>query len=212
MNTNNEEQQLLNSIKKFSDKLQKIEELHKKVLTYAKQFLCESDRASILLTAAMIDYRLKELLGKYFVPPNGNDDILSEKGANPLSTFSSRHKIAYRSGLISSELEKSISDIREIRNYCAHEIEQIDFEDRSKPINQSIRGKIANIVGRFEGMREIFEQLEIKERKQFLLASSWIIMKLDQLIFEITPCIEATTENIFKSELMSKWGKKLESP
>jgi hypothetical protein len=209
MNTNNEEQQLLNSIKKFSDKLQKIEELHKKVLTYAKQFLCESDRASILLTAAMIDHRLKELLSKYLVLPKGNDDILSEKGANPLNTFSSRHKIAYRLGLISPELDKSISDIRDIRNHCAHKIELIDFEDQSKPINRSINDKINNIVGQFEGMRDIVAQRGTKQREKFLLAATWIITKLDYIILDITPCIKARTENIFKNKLMSKWKKSL---
>jgi len=210
MSTNNDDQEVINLINNFSDKLQKSEELNKKVLYYVKQFTSESDRACILLTASMIDHRLKELLKKYFIPPRGNDDILSEKGANPLGTFSSRHKIAYRLGLISSKLDKSISEIRDIRNYCAHEIELIDFEDRSNPINQSINDKIKNLVGQFDGMREIVKQRGTKQREQFLFAATWIITKLDYIILNVSPCNKATTENIFKSELMSKWKEKME--
>lgn len=213
MDTNNEEQQLFKLLQKAINKISNKEDIDKKIFSYVEQFLSESDRACILLTASMIDYRLKKILDRFFIPPHSkNDDILSEKGMNPLGTFSARHKIAYRLGLISSKLEKSISDIRDIRNLCAHEIEIIMFDDQSHNINKSLNDKIGNIVLQFEGMRDIFKKHRIKKREQFLLVATWIIAKLDYIILDISTCNEAKTESIFGDKIISKWGNQLEHP
>ena len=91
-------------------------------LRFLREFVRESDRAAVVLDAAMLDSQLLSILSKHLLPSaTDHDDLL--RGGGPLSNFSSRITMARRLGLIDSELAHALSLIRRIRNDFAHRIE-----------------------------------------------------------------------------------------
>ncbi len=74
----------------------------KKVDSFRKSLTSESDRGCALFAAAYLDVSLSDLL---YVSLVGNKNIEKDlfEGTAPLSTFSSRIKLAYYLGLISQE-------------------------------------------------------------------------------------------------------------
>ncbi len=88
---------------------------------FIDEFKNESDRAAVILGAAKLDFLLYQLLYKVLAPNAGSRDELLD-GDAPLSTFRSRISIAYRLGLISSDLVRALNLIRKIRNDFAHEL------------------------------------------------------------------------------------------
>lgn len=81
----------------------------------------ESDRASIILMASMLDEALTFRLSKAlpFLPSETEyEEIFRLEG--PLGTFSSRMEIACLFGFIEDETYQQLNIIREMRNACAH--------------------------------------------------------------------------------------------
>src|SRR5438128_2585584 len=87
---------------------------------FAEDFKSESDRAAVILGAAKLDMMLFQILQARLVScATGKDELL--EGDNPLSTFSARINVAFRLGLITSELARALHLVRRIRNSFAHE-------------------------------------------------------------------------------------------
>jgi hypothetical protein len=87
----------------------------------------ESDRGCALFAAAYIDKALSDLLCRSLVESNKIDDELL-KGNAPLASFSSRIKMAFYLGKISSSCRRDLDLIRKIRNDFAHNAADISFE------------------------------------------------------------------------------------
>jgi hypothetical protein len=95
------------------------------------EFKKESDRAAVILTAAMLDEALKDLLEAFLVPCPSSEDKLFDGASAPMSSFSSRIECAYRLGLISRDFSRCIHIVRRIRNAFAHDVAGCTFAAHS---------------------------------------------------------------------------------
>src|SRR4051812_37773609 len=80
-----------------------------------------TERAAVLVMAAMIDRLLAQALSAFFLPHISKADELLE-GDSPLSTFSARIMAAHRLGLVDAEVTRCLHIFRRIRNDFAHEV------------------------------------------------------------------------------------------
>lgn len=105
--------------------------------------LAGSDRSCAVLAAAVLDDRLARLLEANLVPAGrkGEDKLLGRGGA--IESFSSRIELAYRMGLLSENVRKSLDWIREIRNEAAHRTE-FSFEA------DGVRSRVENVIAALE--------------------------------------------------------------
>lgn len=140
-----------------------------------QEFKKESDRAAVIMVAALIDEALTALLKNYFVSITSADDGLFENPTSPLSTFSAKIDICYRMGLISVKLSQDIHLIRKIRNSFAHDIYGCNFE------SWSVKTKIDMLRKNLSGL----EQDEEGSRDKFLYCSGWILWCLNSLANEV---------------------------
>lgn len=89
----------------------------------------ESDRGCVLLGAAILEQRLAELFCFTFktndISRKIADSIFDSNG--PLSTFSSKIKLAYALGYIDRLAYEDLEKIRKIRNEFAHTAKAVDF-------------------------------------------------------------------------------------
>lgn len=100
-----------------------------------------------------MDVCLSDLLCISLVENKNTDKDLFE-GTAPLSTFSSRIKLAYYLGLISRNCRRDLDIVRGIRNDFAHKPEIISFEtqsirDRCKNLSFSYQEKDADLRSHF---------------------------------------------------------------
>ena len=65
------------------------------------EFAKESDRAAVILVAAIIDDLLRSCLASRFVATTSNEDALFDGANSALGNFSSRIEMSYRLGLVS---------------------------------------------------------------------------------------------------------------
>ena len=96
---------------------------------FDSEFRKESDRASVIIAAAMFDDALNGLLKNHLVSNASSTDDLFDGANAPLSTFSSKISMAHRLGLISSKFCRDLHLIRKIRNEFAHNVHGCSFED-----------------------------------------------------------------------------------
>jgi hypothetical protein len=89
------------------------------------------DRTCALVLAANLDNRLRELLIAHFLPVDGNKEEEIYEGTGALSTFSSRITVANLCGLLSEAEHHDLNLIRKIRNYFAHEEENLSFASQT---------------------------------------------------------------------------------
>ncbi|WP_342151303.1 DUF4145 domain-containing protein [Methylorubrum sp. SB2] len=81
-----------------------------------------SDRAVVLLGAAMVDEVLKRTLRQFFADVSSTEELLEGGPSAPLGSFSARIKIAEALGLIAPAEAKIMDSIRTIRNDYAHRL------------------------------------------------------------------------------------------
>ena len=89
----------------------------------------ESDRGCVLLGAAILEERIEEVFCLAF-DRNGISKKLQKSlfGSNgPLSTFSSKIKLAYSFGFVPKHVYEDLDAIRRIRNDFAHTSQEVDF-------------------------------------------------------------------------------------
>lgn len=87
---------------------------------FLKEFEGETDRASVILGAARLDYLLYRLLeGFLLTNPASQDPLFDSNG--PLAAFGSKIDLCFRLGLIDSQFTRTLHQIRKIRNSFAHE-------------------------------------------------------------------------------------------
>lgn len=124
-----------------------------KWLDYLNADLAGSHRSCAVLAGAMLDDRLRELVGLYLLPQTKREEdrLLGRGGV--VETFSSRIELAARLNLITEPMAKALDWIREIRNNAAH---KADF---SFSINRT-RDQVANTIGTLKLRERAFVLLE----------------------------------------------------
>lgn len=100
------------------------------VLAFRRELTPESDRGCALFAAAYLDRALSDLLYVFLVAGKKIEEDLF-KGNTPLSSFSSRIKMAFYLGLISNDVRRDLDLIRAIRNDFAHHPVPMSFSTQS---------------------------------------------------------------------------------
>lgn len=91
----------------------------------------ESDRGCVIVSAAMLDDILSQLLKRRLAPSLEKKDELLDDGSAAFSTFSARINLAYRVGLIRSNVRATLHLLRRIRNDFAHISDPTTFDSSS---------------------------------------------------------------------------------
>lgn len=101
-----------------------------KIILFSMGLKEESDRGSVLMSAAFLDEYLSSLLKANFIDDEKTFTDLCN-GTGGLATFSAKIELCYLLGLISLETRRDLNIIRRIRNEFAHSMETISFETES---------------------------------------------------------------------------------
>jgi hypothetical protein len=88
--------------------------------SFMGEFVGESDRAAVILGAAMVERLLGQILEKHLLPSTGTTDELLE-GDSPLATFSAKIKACHRLGILDDRFISLLNTFRRLRNNFAHE-------------------------------------------------------------------------------------------
>jgi len=91
----------------------------------------ESDRGCVIVSAAMLDDILSQLLKRRLAPSLEKKDELLDNGASAFSTFSARIDLAYRVGLLRASARATFHLLRKIRNDFAHISDPKTFDSSS---------------------------------------------------------------------------------
>jgi hypothetical protein len=100
----------------------------------------ESDRGCVLVVSSLVERALENQISRRLLPKLGReDDLIGRSGNNPISGFSAKINLAYRLGIVTKDERSVYHQLRELRNVCAHHIDQQDFsaqhfKDRTKNI------------------------------------------------------------------------------
>ena len=100
-------------------------------IEYMEQLGKESERGSVIVSAALMDEALEELIKSKMVPSPEKDDELFVGAYAPLDSFSAKIDFAYRLGIIASSTRSSLHLLRKLRNDFAHSALQMSFETNS---------------------------------------------------------------------------------
>lgn len=97
---------------------------------FLKEFIEGTDRSAALLGCALVDAALFRALATKMVFHNGEDDVerLFFNSDAPLSSLSSRTRVAVALGIFMPEIGKVIDTVRHIRNAFAHSVKPIPFD------------------------------------------------------------------------------------
>lgn len=95
---------------------------------FFNEFYKESDRATAILAAALLDEKLRQLLEAFFVEDKKQVDKLLEDQA-PLGSFGARINASYCLGLLSHDAHAMLILIKGIRNAFAHQLHGLSFDD-----------------------------------------------------------------------------------
>jgi DNA-binding MltR family transcriptional regulator len=127
------------------------------------ELIDESDRGCVLVGAAILEQRLEDIFRQQFainqIPSKIQSDLFNSNG--PLSTFSSKIKLAYSFGLIDKSVFQDLETIRKVRNEFAHTSEQVDFTNHSMSKNI----EALHCVKQFDGKFQRFNLKESAKRK-----------------------------------------------
>jgi DNA-binding MltR family transcriptional regulator len=157
------------------------------------EFAKESDRAAVILTAAMLDNALYQLLRTVLVADTSSTDELLEGANAPLSTFSSRIHAAYRLGLLSKRFARDLHLVRNIRNAFAHNITGCAFDEGGVRSRVTELGRSLNILVKLTVPKHRKTAPETP-REQFQFFTSWMLYELHTKIAKSRALEEAPIE------------------
>jgi hypothetical protein len=134
-----------------------IEEAVARVSAFRSEVTKESDRAVMIIAAIVLDAALEDLLKAAVLPARkkGKDGLFGS--FRPLGSLSARIEAAYRLGLITEPVRRSLNLIREIRNWVAHNLPQADFGEVDKA------GRVQQLVD-WLGLESVFSRHESSDR------------------------------------------------
>jgi len=87
----------------------------------------ESDRGCVLVVGSMVELAIEDHISRRILPPVKKTGELIGRGSKPIATFSAKIDLAYALGLFTEEEWCIYHQLRELRNTCAHEIKQQNF-------------------------------------------------------------------------------------
>ena len=139
------------------------------------------ERATAILSAAILDDAIGSLLKCTLLPCATNKDPLFDSAYAPLETFSAKVDLAVRMGLITAGVARSLHLIRKIRNEFAHNISGCSFN------HASVRSRVWEIT-KLNGDATSEGRANFPEGTlgDFQTSVSWLIFWLWGLV-EITP-------------------------
>jgi DNA-binding MltR family transcriptional regulator len=155
------------------------------------QFAKETDRAKVILAAAILDEALSVLLRTHLVACAAANDDLFDGSTAPLAAFSSRIDFAYRVGLISRRMCRDLHLVRKIRNDFAHNVSGCDFD------SSSVRNRIVELKKSFSELTAEAEGLETfgdNPRGHFQNCVGWMVWYIRSLITRSGQVGEAVEE------------------
>ena len=141
-----------------------------------KELDSESDRGAVLVSSAMLEDALRELLKAFLTPNASSTDSLFDGANAPLSSFSATIDTAYRVGLVSDRFARDLHLVRKIRNDVAHRPASCDFTDTSIKDRISALSKSHGIFARSPERHKIFGRPTVRE--EFIEAAAWMLFFL----------------------------------
>jgi DNA-binding MltR family transcriptional regulator len=151
---------------------------------FVQEFAKETDRACVILAAAMIEQALDVLIRTRLVPTPSQEDPLLDGPYAPLATFSAKIEASHRLGIISPGFARDLHLIRRIRNEFAHNVTGCDFTDAS------VRSRIAELA-RSVGIQHMAPALgdafQPGPKGELRLAVAWCIWFLWAKVDSIDP-------------------------
>lgn len=117
----------------------------------------QDDQAMVLSLGTFLEETLGRLLLAYFRSCKATKDLVEGFNA-PLGTFGSRIKAVYAFGLVTDEQFKDMEILRKVRNYFAHNWEDISFE----------RNDIQALIGQLSGYTIDHKPIEGGPREKLL--------------------------------------------
>ena len=113
-------------------------ELMKEVMSFRTSITDETDRGAVLMSAAYLDDKLRQLIERRLVQ---DKKILRRafEFNGPLGSFSARIDFAYLLGIVPKNAQRDLHTIRAIRNQFAHYAAPLSYEDEKiKPLCQKL--------------------------------------------------------------------------
>jgi mannitol operon repressor len=93
---------------------------------FNREFQKESDRATAVLGAALLDEKLLQLLTAFLIDDTKQIALLLDT-EQPLGSFGARIRVAYCLGLITKPLFELLTVVKGIRNAFAHQLHGLSF-------------------------------------------------------------------------------------
>jgi hypothetical protein len=118
-----------------------------------KLLKAESDRGCVIVSAALLDDILVQLLKRRLAPSLQKKDELLEDGVSGFSTFSARIDLAYRLGLLRKSSRDTFHLLRKIRNDFAHISDPKNFD------SNSVKSRVTEIFRLNEEIMDSFSEL-----------------------------------------------------
>lgn len=141
-------------------------------------FKVESDRGVVLVVSTMMEVELDKHIEKRLIPPpKAEADIVSRS----IKNFAAKIDFAYRIGIITGREHSVYHQLRKLRNICAHEIDEQNFD---KPLFQQ---RMKNIVDSSDFLWSTLAALALDESSGKKINSSGeLVSKLGwRLSFEL---------------------------
>jgi mannitol operon repressor len=114
--------------------------------SFLKELNKESDRGAALISIAMLDDLLKNIILAFLIDDKDTPKLLSGFNA-PLGTFSARIITAFSLGLISEKEYKECNWLKIVRNQFAHNVHQNFSDQKVKDVCANLRFAATNIPG-----------------------------------------------------------------
>lgn len=164
-----------------------------------KELAGESDRAAVLVSVAMLDEALRDLLIRKLAPNPSSIDTLFDGPSAPISSFSAKIDLAYRVGVVSARLCRDLHLFRKIRNDFAHRPAACRLDD------QEVSARIEELTrshGIFERSPKFFESIKIMPiRHKYEQAIVWILFYFEKVASRIPPLQTAAEEDGYRLSL-----------
>jgi len=132
------------------------------ILEYVKQLREESERGAVIVSAALMDEALEELIKAKLVPSPEKKDELFIGAYAPLDNFSAKIDFAYRIGIIGFSIRASLHLLRKLRNDFAHSALQMSFD------SSSVRDRIRELFKLNKELLDVLWDVAKKENNPYI--------------------------------------------
>lgn len=180
---------------------------------FKREFEKESDRACVILSTAMLERALENILKARLVPTSSSKDELLEVVYAPISTFNAKIALTHRLGLISTKFCRDLHTIRKTRNDFAHNITGCTFA------TASVHSRIVELCrssGLVEKEPKVRKTFQSGPRGDFQMIVSWMLWHLWSQSRKISSIEECPLElHYLPKEVLEKMVEefmKLEKP